>query len=108
MPKPLSNVLTNAKVKSLQSKEKAFKVFDGNGLVFCIPQTCSPADTKQTIVYFKTEKAGDAVHSAPLPPMQWEQGKIYSYTLLVNKSDLEISVSIKDWDEIQANEDLFL
>ena len=86
----------------------ATKVFDGNGLVFCIPQTCSPADTKQTIVYFKTEKAGDAVHSAPLPKMQWEPGKIYSYTLLINKSDLEISVTIKDWDEIQANEDLFL
>ena len=86
----------------------ATTVFDDNGLVFCIPQTCSPADTKQTIVYFKTEKAGDAVHSAPLPKMQWEPGKIYSYTLLINKSDLEISVTIKDWDEIQANEDLFL
>lgn len=86
----------------------ATTVFDDNGLVFCIPQTCSPAETKQTIVYFKTEKAGDAVHSAPLPKMQWEPGKIYSYTLLVNKSDLEISVTIKDWDEIQANEDLFL
>ena len=86
----------------------ATTVFDGNGLVFCIPQTCSPAETKQTIVYFKTEKAGDAVHSAPLPKMQWEPGKVYSYTLLINKSDLEISVTIKDWDEIQANEDLFL
>ena len=86
----------------------ATTVFDGKGLVFCIPQTCSPAETKQTIVYFKTEKAGDAVHSAPLPKMQWEPGKIYSYTLLINKSDLEISVTIKDWDEIQANEDLFL
>ncbi len=86
----------------------ATTVFDDKGLVFCIPQTCSPADTKQTIVYFKTEKAGDAVHSAPLPKMQWEAGKVYSYTLLVNKSDLEISVTIKDWDKIQANEDLFL
>ena len=87
----------------------ATTVFDGdNGLVFCIPQTCSPSETMQTTVNFKTEKAGDAVHSAALPKMQWEQGKIYSYTLLVNKSNLEISVSIKDWDEIQANEDLFL
>ena len=86
----------------------ATTVFDGKGLVFCIPQTCSPAETKQTIVYFKTKKAGDADHSAPLPKMQWEPGKIYSYTLLINKSDLEISVTIKDWDEIQANEDLFL
>lgn len=83
-------------------------VFDGNGRVFCIPQTCSPSETKKTTVNFKTEKAGDAVHSAPLPNMQWEPGKIYSYTLLINESNLEISVTIKDWDVIQANEDLFL
>ena len=99
---------TGSKSFTKYNGSNATKVFDGNGLVFCIPQTCSPADTKQTIVYFKTEKAGDAVHSAPLPKMQWEPGKIYSYTLLINKSDLEISVTIKDWDEIQANEDLFL
>ncbi|MDD7009729.1 MAG: fimbrillin family protein [Candidatus Cryptobacteroides sp.] len=87
----------------------AIRVFDGNdGLVFCIPQTCSPSETKQTTVNFKTEKAGAAVHSAPLPKMQWEPGKVYTYTLLINKSDLEISVTIKDWDKIQANEDLFL
>ena len=99
---------TGSKLFPKYNGSNATTVFDDNGLVFCIPQTCSPADTKQTIVYFKTEKAGDAVHSAPLPKMQWEPGKIYSYTLLINKSDLEISVTIKDWDEIQANEDLFL
>ena len=99
---------TGSKLFPKYNGSNATTVFDGNGLVFCIPQTCSPAETKQTIVYFKTEKARDAVHSAPLPKMQWEPGKIYSYTLLINKSDLEISVTIKDWDEIQANEDLFL
>ena len=99
---------TGSKSFTKYNGSNATKVFDGDGLVFCIPQTCSPDDTKQTIVYFKTDKAGDAVQSAPLPKMQWEPGKIYSYTLLINKSDLEISVTIKDWDEIQANEDLFL
>ena len=99
---------TGSKSFTKYNGSNATKVFDDDGLVFCIPQTCSPDDTKQTIVYFKTYKAGDAVQSAPLPKMQWEPGKIYSYTLLINKSDLEISVTIKDWDEIQANEDLFL
>lgn len=99
---------TGSKLFRKYKGSNATTVFDDKGLVFCIPQTCSPADTKQTIVYFKTKKAGDAVHSAPLPKMQWEPGKIYSYTLLINKSDLEISVTIKDWNEIQANEDLFL
>ena len=101
-------VWTGSKLFPKYNGSNATRVFDDNGLVFCIPQTCSPSDTKQTTVNFKTEKAGDAVHSAPLPKMQWEPGKIYSYTLLINKSDLEISVTIKDWDEIQSNEDLFL
>ena len=99
---------TGSKLFPKYNRSNATTVFDDNGLVFCIPQTCSPSETKQTTVNFKTKKAGDAIHSAPLPKMQWEPGKVYSYTLLVNKSDLEISVSIKDWDEIQANEDLFL
>ena len=99
---------TGSKLFPKYNRSNATTVFDDNGLVFCIPQTCSPSETKQTTVNFKTKKAGDAIHSAPLPKMQWDPGKVYSYTLLVNKSDLEISVSIKDWDEIQANEDLFL
>ena len=99
---------TGSKLFPKYNGSNAITVFDGSGLVFCIPQTCSPSETKQTTVNFKTEKAGDAVHSAPLPKMQWEPGKVYTYTLLINKSDLEISVTIKDWDKIQANEDLFL
>ncbi len=101
-------VWTGSKLFPKYNGSNATRVFDDNGLVFCIPQTCSPSDTKQTTVNFKTEKAGDAVHSAPLPKMQWEPGKVYTYTLLINESDLKISVTIKDWDKIQANEDLFL
>ena len=101
-------VWTGSKLFPKYNGSNATRVFDDNGLVFCIPQTCSPSDTKQTTVNFKTEKAGDAVHSAPLPKMQWEAGKVYTYTLLINESDLKISVTIKDWDKIQANEDLFL
>ena len=99
---------TGSKLFPKYNGSNATTVFDDKGLVFCIPQTCSPAETKQTTVNFKTEKAGNAIHSAPLPKMQWEPGKVYTYTLLINKSDLEISVTIKDWDKIQANEDLFL
>lgn len=99
---------TGAKALRKYDGSNATTVFDGDGVVFCIPQTCSPSASKQTSVYFMTEKPGLAVHSAALPPLVWEPGKIYSYTLLINKSDLEINVSIKDWDVIQANEDLFL
>lgn len=39
MSKPLFNALTTAKIKSLQAKEKAYKVFDGGGLYLYISTT---------------------------------------------------------------------
>ena len=89
--------------------DNAVNIFDGTDqMVFCIPQTCSSAADKPTTIHFKTLGGGDADNSATLPTIKWEPGKIYVYTLLVNKSDLEIKVSIKDWKEIQSSEDVYL
>lgn len=86
----------------------AVDIFDGaSNMVFCIPQTCSSASGATTI-HFKTLSGGNAENSAVLPTLAWELGKIYTYILLVNKSDLEIKVSIKDWKEIQSSEDVYL
>ena len=89
--------------------DNAVNIFDGTDqMVFCIPQTCSSAADKPTTIHFKTLGGGDADNSATLPTIKWEPGKIYVYTLLVNRSDLEIVVSIKDWKEIQSSEDVYL
>lgn len=86
----------------------AIDIFDGaSNMVFCIPQTCS-SPSGATTIHFKTLSGGDAENSAVLPTLAWEPGKIYTYILLVNKSDLEIKVSIKDWKEIQSSEDVYL
>ena len=86
----------------------AIDIFDGaSNMVFCIPQTCS-SSSGATTIHFKTLSGGDAENSAVLPTLAWEPGKIYTYILLVNKSDLEIKVSIKDWKEIQSSEDVYL
>lgn len=86
----------------------AIDIFDGaSNMVFCIPQTCS-SSLGATTIHFKTLSGGDAENSAELPTLAWEPGKIYTYILLVNKSDLEIKVSIKDWKEIQSSEDVYL
>lgn len=86
----------------------AIDIFDGDSkMVFCIPQTCS-SPSGATTIHFKTLSGGDAENSAVLPTLAWEPGKIYTYILLVNKSDLEIKVSIKDWKEIQSSEDVYL
>ena len=86
----------------------AIDIFDGDSkMVFCIPQTCS-SPSGATTIHFKTLSGGDAENSAVLPTLAWEPAKIYTYILLVNKSDLEIKVSIKDWKEIQSSEDVYL
>ena len=95
-------------------KDNATIIFDQDGMVFCVPQTCSQKDKpdkptdKPTKVNFKTKKGGSALHSAQLPELTWEPGKIYVYTLLVNKSDVTVSVTIKPWTVIESNENLFI
>ena len=82
-------------------------VFDGDELVFCVPQTCSSSASKPTTVHFKTQSS-EAENSVVLPSIEWKYGKIYTYTLLVNKSDIELEITVKDWTEIQSNEDIYL
>ncbi|MGM9749235.1 MAG: fimbrillin family protein [Candidatus Cryptobacteroides sp.] len=85
-------------------------IFDGDGdynAVFCVPQTCSASASKPTTVHFKTQSS-DAENSVVLPSIEWKPGKIYTYTLLVNKSDIELEITVKDWTEIQSNEDIYL
>lgn len=82
-------------------------IFDGDELVFCVPQTCSSSASKPTTVHFKTQSS-KAENSVVLPSIEWKYGKIYTYTLLVNKSDIELEITVKDWTEIQSNEDIYL
>ena len=89
-------------------KDNATIIFDQDGMVFCVPQVCSASPEMPTKVYFTTEAAGDALHIGTLPKTNWEAGKIYVYTLLINKSDIEISLSIKPWTEIESNETIYL
>ena len=87
----------------------ATPVFDGaENMVFTIPQTCS--GTKgDTMVYFKTEKGRDAVQSVKLPTTEWLPGYIYTYTLLMAPtSKIEVLISIKDWEGVEINEDIYI
>ena len=77
---------------------------DNNGVVFAIPQTIEEGKTS---VHFTTAN-GAMDHTATLPPITWEPGKIYTYTLKVLKSSVEVNVGIKDWDEVQSSVEVYL
>ena len=79
---------------------------DTDNVVFAIPQTCSDPDDGDTTIHFKTVGGGDVDNTAVLPTLAWEPGKIYTYTLLIRKSSVEVVVSIKDWNEVQSTVDI--
>lgn len=81
---------------------------DADNVVFAIPQTCSDPRYGDTAVHFKTSGGGNADNTAVLPSIEWEPGKIYTYTLLIEKSSVKITVSIKDWNEVQSTIDINL
>lgn len=86
-------------------KDKAVTIFsDNNGVVFAIPQI---VEEGRTSVHFTTAN-GAMDHTATLPEITWAPGKIYTYTLKVLKSSVEVNVGIKDWDEVQSSVEVYL
>ena len=82
-------------------------IFDEDGLAFVIPQECSSSKGK-TQIFFRTEAGGSTLHSAELENITWVPGKIYTYTFYVNRSNVDITVNIKDWEVVQSNVDIYL
>lgn len=89
----------------------ATPVFGGDGtehMVFTIPQTCS-GTRGNTVIYFKTKQGGDAVQAVKIPQTEWLPGHIYTYTLLISPtSNIEVLISIKDWEAVEINEDIHI
>ena len=86
-------------------------ILEPNEYFFAIPQTCSdPANGQKTSIHLFTKNGRDNEidHTVNLPRLEWEAGKIYTYTLLVNKSDIEVSVTIEPWLTKQVPVDIYL
>ena len=79
---------------------------DADNVVFAIPQTCSDPQYGNTVIHFKTTGGGDVDNTAVLPSIKWEAGKIYTYTLLIKRSSVQVVVSIKDWNEVESTVDI--
>lgn len=82
-------------------------IFDGDGIVFTIPQTCSDPIDGFTRINFVTGNAPDVVQSFELPLHEWEPGKKYTYDILITLSDVNITVSVTDWTDREAQLDIF-
>lgn len=82
-------------------------IFDGDGIVFAIPQTCSDPIDGFTRINFVTGNAPDVVQSFELPRHEWEPGKKYTYDILITLSDVNITVSVTDWTDREAQLDIF-
>lgn len=86
-------------------------ILESKEYFFAIPQTCSDPANGPTSIHLFTKKSGgdnEIDHTVNLPQLEWEAGKIYTYTLLVNKSDIEVSVTIEPWLTKQVPVDIYL
>lgn len=86
-------------------------ILESDQYFFAIPQTCSDPANGPTSIHLYTRKSGgdnEIDHTVNLQPLKWEAGKIYTYTLLVNKSDIEVSVTIEPWLTKQVPVDIYL
>lgn len=86
-------------------------ILESNQYFFAIPQTCSNEANGPTSIHLYTRKSGgdnEIDHTVNLQLLKWEAGKIYTYTLLVNKSDIEVSVTIEPWLTKQVHVDIYL
>lgn len=86
-------------------------ILESTEYFFAIPQTCSDPANGPTSIHLFTKKSGgdnEIDHTVNLQPLKWEAGKIYTYTLLVNKSDIEVSVTIEPWLTKQVPVDIYL
>ena len=80
-----------------------------DGAALIVPQTLSSKEGMETYVNFYTENGGTALHRAKLPTnLKLEPGKIYTFTLTINESQITINVDIQNWKEINSNIDIIL
>ena len=102
---------TGDKTFGVKGQKQPTDILESTEYFFAIPQTCSdPANGPTSIHLFTKKSGGDNKidHTVNLQPLKWEAGKIYTYTLLVNKSDIEVSVTIEPWLTKQIPVDIYL
>lgn len=84
--------LTNGTGES--AKDLKFRISVGNG---------SGLDVYETVLGIKNIKVnGDEIISA------WEPGKKYTYTLTITKTGIKVEAAVKDWIDVDAEEDIWL
>lgn len=102
---------TGNKTFGVKGQKQPTDILESTEYFFAIPQTCSDPANGPTSIHLFTKKSGgdnEIDHTVNLPQLEWEAGKIYTYTLLVNKSDIEVSVTIEPWLTKQIPVDIYL
>lgn len=78
-----------------------------DGAALIVPQKLSSQRGK-TYVHFRTTLGGTALHTVELPETPLKAGKIYTFTLSINKTTITIDGKVQDWKKIYSNIDIIL
>ncbi len=84
-------------------------------VIFAIPQQVAVGQTKFS---FSTSDSADTSVILPgnvdadsngvMDYVTWEPGVLYEYTIVVKGASLEVTVTIKEWEEFKSNVDIYI
>ena len=74
-----------------------------DGWLLVVPQEVK-AETLR--FYYTLKQTGDKIFSVKIPAITYESGKKYTYMLEIRGSDMELSLDIAPWNNLDSNHDI--
>lgn len=78
------------------------KYAGNNGWILVIPQDYDGSSQ----ICFKLQSTGELVHRITLPATKYLEGKRYTYDIRFGQSNVNIKLSIADWNELKSTHDI--
>ena len=73
-----------------------------NGWILTIPQELDGT----TLLCFKLRSTGDLIHHINLPATTLEAGKRYTYNIRFGQTEVDVKLTIADWNELKSSYDI--
>ena len=80
------------------------KYASNNGYIMLIPQEID----ETVLMCFRLKSTGDLVHRVSLPQKKFESGLRYTYDIRMGRTNVDVTLSIAEWNELKSSQDVSL
>ena len=92
----------NMAVAYTTNSDGAQKYAGCNGYVMVIPQEIDDS----VVMCFSLKSTGNLVHRVALPKKKFEPGMRYTYDIRFGRTNVDVALSIADWNELKSTQDI--